>query len=88
MSRPAFQVTPYRYGVETKRSRLAPKVMALTTAETATMAPSRALRTGTADAPWPEVKAISSPTSADGEKPARPNASAPPHRLPALRDRP
>ena len=55
------QFCPYRCGVPTRPIRLAPKTRAASPDATATVVPTRALRTGTAVRPWPGSKAIRTP---------------------------
>ena len=57
----ASQVCPYRAGVCTNWSRLAPKVKAAVTASTDSVVPARALRTGTAARPAPGSSAKRAP---------------------------
>ena len=57
----ASQACPYRAGVCTSWSRLAPKVKAAVTASTDSVAPARTLRTGTAPRPAPGSSAKRAP---------------------------
>ena len=54
----------------TSARKLAPKTIAATTAATATVVPTRALRTGTAVRPWPGSNAIRTPRAAGTEPPS------------------
>ena len=67
------QFCPYRCGVPTSPRKLAPKTMAATTAATATVVPTRALRTGTAVRPCPGSNAIRTPRL-PGTDPASPSS--------------
>src|SRR5215211_1407405 len=67
----ASKFQPYRRGVPSKRSRLAPKVSAATRATIPAVTPTRVVRTGTSVGPRPCSRAIRSPTTELAGRPAR-----------------